>query len=146
MPAIDHTDAVAQVAEHPGMRPCSGEPRTQRVISVRAPISVLLVDPSSKAAPTLWTALQRVSTLKMISEAELDQDEQCSKITLVFVQETAFTETLSLINRLKIRFPTLRVLVAFQVLNRAGLPLFGGPGAKLVHRRSRDDGGASERR
>ena len=27
-----------------------------------------------------------------------------------------------------------------------GLPLFGGPGAKLVHRRSRDDGGASERR
>ena len=27
-----------------------------------------------------------------------------------------------------------------------GLPPFGGPGSKLVHRRSRDDGGLSERR
>ncbi|WP_187278892.1 hypothetical protein [Methylobacterium sp. WL2] len=26
-----------------------------------------------------------------------------------------------------------------------GLPPFGGPGSKLVHRRSRDDGGVSER-
>ncbi|QEE41192.1 hypothetical protein FV241_28040 [Methylobacterium sp. WL2] len=30
-------------------------------------------------------------------------------------------------------------------LGGLGLPPFGGPGSKLVHRRSRDDGGVSER-
>ena len=36
--------------------------------------------------------------------------------------------------------------VTSDAITLSGLPPFGGPGSKLVHRRPRDDGGVSERR
>ena len=141
MPALDQTCPGEEVAEHPGTRACSFQPGTQQVSGVREPISVLFVDQCSKATPTLRTALENMATLKMIVEAELDQNNHYSKVALVFVQNLELAETLSLINGLKLRFPTLRVLVAFEALNSATLRqlLDAGADAFVMHSAAPED-------
>ena len=129
MPALDQIYHGNGAAEYLEACACSFQPGSRQGNIVRDPISVLLLDQSARAAPTLRTALEHVPALKMISEAELSQDDHRNKVAAIFVQEPEFAETLSLIDTLKVRFPTLRVLVAFQALNSRAIQQFLDAGA-----------------
>ena len=92
-------------------------------------VNVLYEDEFALIDPAIRLALEQISTLQMISEAELDQDEQHSKAALIFVQESGTASAVARITALKQRLPSLRILVAFQALNAADLRLLMEAGA-----------------
>ena len=101
----------------------------RRASAMGVSVGVLYETGSASIDPALQSVLKQMPALRLISEAELDQDEPHSKAALIFVQESDITSALVRIAALRQRLPRLRILVAFQMMNAADLHLLMEAGA-----------------
>lgn len=84
-------------------------------------VGVLILDEPQDLCPTVRATLEHLPALHTVGENDLAETGTDSTVALVFVDETRIGDGLARLSELRDRWPTLRILIAFQALTRADL-------------------------
>lgn len=106
-----------------------------------AAVGVLCEDQLSALDPVLRSIVEQMPALQLISNEELHQAEPQSKAALIGVQDLTVASALVRITTLKKQWPSLRIVVAIQVMDADRLRQLADAGADsfVTRRPSLDD-------
>lgn len=99
-------------------------------------VGVLILDEPQDLCPTVRATLEHLPALHTVGEDDLAETGTENTIALVFVDETRIGDGLARLSDLRERWPTLRILVAFQALTGSDLRDLLAAGADGVVARS----------